>query len=258
MSKDLLYELEDRVAFLTIHREARRNAISQEMISAFHEFLDRADGDKGVQAVCITGIGDKAFCSGADLTGSLAQAGEDPLSGARNYAALLKKMVRFGKPLVAQVNGACLAGGLGLMLACDIVIARKDVSFWTPEVNVGIFPMMVGALLMRHVSPKKAMEMVLTGRKVTAVEAEQIGLISRAVDPETLREEVKNVLKALTSKSPLGLRIGKEAFAKMMDMPFEKAVDFLCEALGRAVSIEDAREGMTAFIEKREPKFKGR
>lgn len=258
MSEDLLYEVEDRVAFLTIHREARRNAISQEMISAFHEFLDRADGDKGVQAVCITGTGDKAFCSGADLTGSLTQAGEDPLSGARNYAALLKKMARFGKPLVAQVNGACLAGGLGLMLACDIVIARKDVSFWTPEVNVGIFPMMVGALLMRHVSPKKAMEMVLTGRKVTAVEAEQIGLISRAVDPETLREEVKNVLKTLTSKSPLGLRIGKEAFIKMMDMPFEEAVDYLCEALGRAVSIEDAREGMTAFIEKREPKFKGR
>lgn len=258
MSEDLLYEVKDRGAFLTINREARRNAISQEMISAFHEFLDRADRDEGVQAVCITGTGDKAFCSGADLAVTLSRKGEDSLTGARNYAALLKKMVRFGKPLVAQVNGACLAGGLGLMLACDIVIARKDVSFWTPEVNVGIFPMMVGALLMRHISPKKAMEMVLTGRKVTAPEAEQIGLISRAVDPETLKEEVKAVLMALTSKSPLGLRIGKEAFTKMMDMPFEEAVDYLCEALGRAVSIEDAMEGMTAFIEKREPKFKGR
>ena len=258
MNHDLLYDVKEGVAFLTINREARRNAISQEMISAFHEFLDRADRDEAVKVICITGSGDKAFCSGADLAATLTGEGENRLTGARNYAALLKKMVRFGKPLVAEVNGACLAGGLGLMLACDIVIARKDVSFWTPEVNVGIFPMMVGALLMRHVSPKKGMEMALTGRKVTAPEAEQMGLISRAVDPEDLKKEVMAVLKALTSKSPLGLRIGKEAFTNMMDMPFDEAVDYLCEALGRATSIEDAREGMTAFIEKREPKFKGR
>ena len=258
MNHDLLYEVKEGVGFLTINREVRRNAISQEMISAFHEFLDRADRDEAVQAICITGSGDKAFCSGADLAATLAGEGEDRLNGARNYAALLKKMVRFGKPLVAEVNGSCLAGGLGLMLACDIVIARKDVSFWTPEVNVGIFPMMVGALLMRHVSPKKAMEMVLTGRKITAPEAEQMGLISRAVEPEDLKEEVMAVLKALTSKSPLGLRIGKEAFTNMMDMPFDEAVDYLCEALGRATSTEDAREGMMAFIEKREPRFKGR
>ncbi len=259
MNEDLLYEVRDHVAFLTINREARRNAISQEMIASFHEFLDRADQDPEVRAVCVTGAGEKAFCSGADLAVSASsREGEDRLSGARNYAALLKKMVRFGKPLVAQVNGACLAGGLGFMLACDIVIARKDVSFWTPEVNVGIFPMMVGALLMRHLSPKKTMEMALTGRKMTASEAEQMGLISRAVDPENLREEVTSVLRALTSKSPLGLRIGKEAFIRAMDMPFDEALEYLCEALGRVASTEDAVEGIKAFIEKREPRFKGK
>jgi enoyl-CoA hydratase/carnithine racemase len=258
MTEDLLYEVKDQVGYLTINREARRNAISQEMITAFHQTLDQAEQDQEVRALCIGAAGTKAFCSGADLALTLIREGEDRLSGARNYAALLNKIVRFEKPLVAKVNGPCLAGGLGLMLACDIVLARKDVSFWTPEVNVGIFPMMVGALLMRQVGTKKAMEMVLTGRKVGAPEAEQIGLISRAVAPEKLSEEVDQVLKTLVSKSPIGLKIGKEAFYTMAPMAFEEAVDYLCQALDRAISTEDAMEGMMAFIEKREPFFKGR
>jgi enoyl-CoA hydratase/carnithine racemase len=255
---DLLYEVMEGAAFLTINRESTRNAISQEMIAAFLEYLDRVDQDKDVFAVCITGAGERAFCSGADLAVTLAKEGEDPLSGARKYAALLKKMARFGKPLVARVNGPCLAGGLGLMLSCDIVLARNDVFFSTPEVNVGIFPMMVGALLYRNVSRKKAMEMVLTGRKIAAPEAENMGLITRAVEPERLDHEIQETLKLLVSKSPIGMRMGKEAFHAMSDMPFEESVDYLCEALGRAISTEDAMEGMMAFMQKREPKFKGK
>jgi enoyl-CoA hydratase/carnithine racemase len=258
MSEDLLYEVKDRAAFLTINRESRRNAISQEMINAFLEYLGRADQDEEVRAVCITGAGEKAFCSGADLATTLDKEPGDPLSGARNYAQLLKKMARFGKPLLARVNGPCLAGGIGLMLSCDIVIARNDVFFCTPEVNVGIFPMMVGALLCRNVNRKKFTDMVLTGRRIPAPEAENIGLITSAVEPERLDEEVQKTLKLLSSKSPIGIRIGKEAFRAMSDMSFEEAVDYLCEALGRAISTEDAKEGMTAFIEKREPKFKGK
>jgi enoyl-CoA hydratase/carnithine racemase len=113
------------------------------------------------------------------------------LSGAKNYAELLKKMARFGKHLVARVNGPCLAGGLGLMLSCDIAISRNDVFFCTPEVNVGIFPMMIGALIYRNVGKKKAMEMVLTGRRIPAAEAEQIGLITRAVKPDELDLQVQ-------------------------------------------------------------------
>ncbi len=255
---DLLYEVKGGAAFLTINRESRRNAISQEMIAAFLDHLDRADQDNDVFAVCITGVGEKAFCSGADLAVTLAKEGEDPLSGARNYADLLKKMAQFGKPLVARVNGPCLAGGLGLMLSCDIVIARNDAFFSTPEVNVGIFPMMVGALLYRNVSRKKAVDMVLTGRKIPATEAESMGLITRAVEPDRLDQEIQETLKLLTSKSSIGMRIGKEAFYAMSDMPFEEAVDYLCEALGRAISTEDAMEGMMAFMQKREPKFKGK
>jgi enoyl-CoA hydratase/carnithine racemase len=255
---DLLYEVKGGTAFLTINRESRRNAISQEMIAAFLDYLDRADQDNDVYAVSITGAGEKAFCSGADLAVTLAKEGEDPLSGARNYAELLKKMAQFGKPLIARVNGHCLAGGLGLMLSCDIVIARNDVFFSTPEVNVGIFPMMVGALLYRNVSRKKAMDMVLTGRKIPATEAESMGLITRAVEPDRLDQEIQETLKLLTSKSSIGIRIGKEAFYAMSDMPFEQAIDYLCEALGRAISTEDAMEGMMAFMQKREPKFKGK
>jgi enoyl-CoA hydratase/carnithine racemase len=258
MNEDLLYEVKDQVGYLIINRETRRNAISQEMISAFHHYLDQADQDQDVRVLCLGAMGDKVFCSGADLAITLIREGEDRLAGAKNYAELLKKMVRFGKPVVAKVNGVCLAGGLGLMLACDIVMARNDVSFWTPEVNVGLFPMMVGALLMRQVGAKKAMEMVLTGRKVEAPEAEQIGLISRAVPPEKLSEEVEAVLKSLVSKSPIGLRIGKEAFYTMGSMAFEESLDYLCQALGRVISTEDAMEGMMAFMEKREPHFKGK
>lgn len=258
MSEDLLYAVKDQVAFLTINRESKRNAISQEMITAFHTYLDVADRDEAVRVLCLTGAGDKAFCSGADLGATLGGEEKNRLSGARNYASLLKKMVRFGKPLVAKVNGVCLAGGLGLMLACDIVIARNDIAFWTPEVNVGIFPMMVGALLMRQVGSKKAVEMALTGRKVQALEAEQIGLITRAVDPDKLQEEVALTLRVLSSKSPMALKLGKEAFYTMSNMAFEEAVDYLCEALGRVINTEDAVEGIKAFIEKREPQFKGR
>jgi enoyl-CoA hydratase/carnithine racemase len=258
MSEDLLYEVKDLVACMTINRESRRNAINQEMITAFMKYLDRAENDVEVRAICITGAGEKAFCSGADLSVSLSGGGEDPFSGARNYAQLLKRMAKFGKPLVARVNGPCLAGGLGLMLSCDIVIAREDVFFCTPEVNVGIFPMMIGALIYRKVGRKKAMDMVLTARRIPALEAERIGLITLAVKPDQLDDQVQETLKTLVSKSPIGTKIGKEAFSAMSDMPFEEAVDLLCEALGRAISTEDAKEGMVAFLEKREPRFKGR
>lgn len=255
---DLLYEVKEGAAFLTIHREARRNAISQEMMEAFHTYLREAEVNEEVRVVCLTGAGDKAFCSGADLGAAATAEGGQRMGGAERYASLLKEMVRFGKPLVARVNGHCLAGGLGLMLACDIVIARRDVFFWTPEVNVGIFPMMVGALLLRHVGPKKAMEMALTGRRYDALEAEQMGLITRSVPPDQLDAEVEALLKTLAAKSPIGIRLGKEAFREAAAMPFEAAVDYLSQALGRVASTEDAREGMIAFLEKREPRFVGK
>jgi enoyl-CoA hydratase/carnithine racemase len=147
---------------------------------------------------------------------------------------------------------------MGFMLACDIVIAADDAKFGTPEVNVGLWPMMIGALIFRNVLQKKAMEMILLGERMTAQEALAMGLITRIVPVGNLDEEVKNVLKTLVSKSPIGMRIGKQAFYGAANMPLKDALNYLSDKLKEVVSTEDAREGITAFIEKRPSVFTGR
>ena len=251
----LLYSVEKNVARLTINREAQRNAISLEAIDLISKYLDEAEADDNVRVILITGSGDKAFCSGADLGGAVDGKIQQ---GFKNYAALITRLSSYPKPVVARINGACMAGGMGLMLACDIVIAKNDVKFGTPEVNVGLWPMMIGALIYRNVLRKKAMEMILLGERLTADQALGMGLITRAVQPDRLDEEVNQILKSLAAKSPIGMKIGKEAFYAMADMPFEEAVDFLSGKIAEVAATEDAREGITAFIEKRKPNFKGK
>jgi enoyl-CoA hydratase/carnithine racemase len=251
----LLYNVAKNTATLTINREERRNAISVETIKLFLQYLDRAEADPAVRAVLITGAGSKAFCAGADLGG---EPGGPIREGFELYARLLKRLAKFPKPVVARVNGACMAGGMGFMLACDIVIAVANAEFGTPEVNVGLWPMMIGALIYRNALRKKAMEMVLLGEPLTAARALDLGLITRAVSPARLDAEVDAVLQSLVKKSPISMKIGKEAFYAMADMPFEDAVDFLSQKLAEVAATDDAREGITAFIEKRPPVFKGK
>jgi len=256
MSEDhLLYSVEKNVARLTINREAQRNAISLEAIELFLKCLDKAEKDKNVRVILITGSGDKAFCSGADLGGA---ADGKIQQGFKRYARLLTRLSGYPKPVVARINGACMAGGMGLMLACDIVIAGQDASFGTPEVNVGLWPMMIGALIYRNAMRKKAMEMILLGDRLTAGQALDMGLITRVVPSDELDGEVTQIAKSLAAKSPAGMKIGKQAFYAMADMPFEEAVDFLSAKIAEVAATEDAREGITAFIEKRKPKFRGK
>jgi enoyl-CoA hydratase/carnithine racemase len=251
----LLYNVEKNVACLTINREAQRNAISLEAIELFLEYLDQAEADEDVRVILVTGSGDRAFCSGADLG---AAADGRIQEGFKRYAQVLTRISSYPKPVVARINGACMAGGMGLMLACDIVIARHDARFGTPEVNVGLWPMMIGALIYRNAKRKKAMEMILLGEKLTADQALDMGLITRVVQSDALDKEVSRVVKSLAAKSPIGMKIGKEAFYAMEDMSFEEAVDFLSRKISEVAATEDAREGITAFIEKRKPEFKGR
>ena len=251
----LLYSVENNVAFFTINRQAQRNAISLDAIELFLKYLDEASTDPNVRVILITGSGEKAFCSGADLASAVDGRIE---KGFKSYAGLLKKLSGYPKPVVAKINGACMAGGMGLMLACDIVIAKNDAKFGTPEVNVGLWPMMIGALIYRNVLRKKAMEMILLGERLTAHQALNMGLITRVVQPEDLEQEVAQILITLAAKSPIGMKIGKEAFCAMADKPFEEAVDFLSDKIAEIAATEDAREGITAFIEKRKPKFRGK
>lgn len=257
MGTDLLYEIKGQTAWMTINRQERRNSISQEMMAEMQQRLAESEANPDVRAICFTGAGEKTFCSGADLASTLS-GGSDISQGARNYASLLKKLSHVSKPVVARVNGPCLAGGLGFMLACDIVIARNDAWFSAPEVNVGIFPMMVGALLYRNLGRKKAVEMVLTGRRIAAPEAQTLGLITTAVPPDELDARIDAVLQGLVEKSPIGLAIGKNAFYTMADMPFEDALDYLSGQLVEISKTSDAAEGITAFLEKRKPVYRGK
>lgn len=254
-TEDLDFRVKDSIGHFIINREPQRNALNLETLALFLKYLDQAESDDTVRAILISGAGDRAFCSGADL-GSAAQG--DIQAGFSRYAQLIKKLAGYPKPVVARINGDCLAGGMGLMLACDIVIARDDVKFGTPEVNVGLFPMMIGALIYRNVLRKKAMEMVLLGHKLNAEQAQDMGLITRAVPPGKLDAEVAITLKLLAAKSPIGIKLGKEAFYAMADMPFEDALDFLSQKIAEVAATDDAKEGITAFLEKRPPVFKGR
>lgn len=251
----LLYSVEDHIATFTINREPRRNSLNHEAIRLFLKHLDEAEKDNEVYAICITGAGDKAFCTGAELGSAMTGDGQDAFA---DYAGLLKKMAGYSKPVVGRIRGYCLAGGMGLMLGCDLVIASDDARFGTPEVNVGLFPMMIGALIFRNVRKKKAMEMVLLGERMDAKSALEMGLINRVVPTASLDNEVNSVLRSLTEKSPIGMRIGKEAFYAMADMPLEEALDYLSGKLMEVAGTEDAKEGITAFIEKRKPNFTGK
>lgn len=254
---DLTYRVEGHVATITIDREDRRNSISPAAVALFHDTLDQAMADEAVRVVCVTGAGEKAFCSGADL-GAAMGSDEKSRSIFDSYARLISRLATFPKPTVARVNGHCLAGGTGFMLACDIAVAKETARFGTPEVNVGLFPMMIGALIFRNVPRKRAMEMIMLGERISAAQALDMGMVTRVVPDADFDAEVDKVLAALAARSPIGMKIGKQAFAAAEAMPLEAALRFLAGKLAEVAATDDAREGITAFLEKRPPRFTGK
>jgi len=262
MADEVRYERRGSAAWLVIDREARRNALSPEAIEQLLGGLDRAAADPEVRAVCLTGAGDRAFCAGADLGAALDPArGSGPgpaLSGPRLYARLLQRMRSFERPLVARVNGHCLGGGLGPMLACDLAYAREGIRIGLPEVTVGLFPMMVAAFLLRDGVRKKVLELAYTGGQVPAREAEAMGLLTRVVPDGALDAEVERVLEAIGRSAPAAIRMGRQALAEAEGLPVDAALERLCERLGGLLATEDAAEGLAAFAAKRSPRWKGR
>ena len=216
----LLYEVEDLVGTMTINRPERRNALSGEVIDLMHEKLNAAEADPEVRVLVITGTGEKAYCAGADLGGGVGK------GGTNGYADLLKRIVNFSKPTISMVHGYCLAGGMGLMLASDIVIASEEAKFGTPEVNVGLWPSMISALIYRNMLPKQALPMILLGERFGAEKAMQMGFLTEVVPAAELESAVQTLAQKLAQKSPIGMKLGKASYVGMQNLPLEEALDF--------------------------------
>lgn len=256
---ELLVTKDGGILTLSISRERQRNSLSAAVISELNAALRDAATDAAVRVVVLSGAGEKAFCAGGDLAGAPGEEGFLAAhEGRRQYAALLEALVSFEKPTIARVNGLALAGGLGLVVACDLAVAADDVQFGTPEINVGLFPYMVTALLFRAIPPKRAYELVLTGQRISASEALAWGLINRSVPRAELDNEVQKLAKEVAGKSPAILRLGKRALRKTRDVPLEPALELLASQLSINSLTEDAMEGVASFIEKRPPQWKGK
>jgi enoyl-CoA hydratase/carnithine racemase len=256
----VLYAAAEHVARITINRPESRNALSAEVMTGLAEALRCAGADPDVRVVVLTGAGDRAFCAGGDLGGSgFAQKGFLERHQDRGqFAELFRILNRLGKPVIARVRGHCLAGGFGLALGCDLVVASEDSSFGTPEVKRGLMPMMIMATIFRNVGRKKGMELLLTGDRIDAREAERLGLINRAVPVADLDAAVDELARKVASMSPAVVNLGRDAFYRMADLPFDAALDYLQTMLTVNLGTDDAVEGVRAFLEKREPVWKGR
>ncbi len=250
---------EGGILVLTLNRPDRRNALSGELVTELLHAFREAGEDDATRVVVLTGTGDKAFSSGADLDPMAAAAGPYAMHRSRHaFVDLVRAIRSCGRPVVGRVAGHVAAGGLGIVAACDLVVAADDVHFSAPEVKVGLFPMMIMSLLARNIGRKKLMEMLLTGDRFSAADAENIGLINYAVPRADLDDRVDALAAKVAGFSPAVLRLGRDAFHAMEDMPLDNALEYLCAQLTVNTLTEDAAEGITAFITRREPVWKGR
>ena len=254
----LHYEVSQARATITIDDQERRNPLSNADMAEMARLIDTAAADDEVRVIVITGAGDQAFSAGGDLGGGFV---DEPLAGHQErgaLAGLFSSMRSAGKPIVARVNGHALGGGFGLAAACDVVIAVEDASFGTPEIKVGLWPMMITAILQRVMPHKAALELMMTGRRISADEAMRLGVVSRVTPRDELDAAVDLVVNSLVAMSPVTLRMGRDAFFAVEDLDFEAALGYLHVGLTAVALTDDASEGVEAFLEKRRPEWRGR
>jgi len=255
----VLYAVADGVATITLNEPSTRNALSAEVLDRLISSFERARDEQAVRVVVLASSHETVFSSGANLGGF---AGDVPLVhkhfGSERFVSLFKLIGTLGKPTLCAARGHVLAGALGIALACDLIVASEDATFGTPEINVGAFPFMIMAFIYRNVPRKKANELLLLGERWSAEEALAAGLVNNVVPACEFDAAVAEWAAKLASKSPLIMRLGKEAMRRQLDMPLDDALDYLRAQLTLAISTEDIVEGVTAFFEKREPEWKGR
>lgn len=254
----ILVTVEAGALRIALHNPARKNAIGAVMVSELLWALEDAHATGDVRAIVITGSGD-AFCAGGDFAQmSGAETASDALAHKGDYADLLLAMTRATKPIVARVNGAAMGGGLGIVAASHFAIADEAAKLGTPEVDVGLFPMMIMAVLARVVPQRRLLSMMLLGEKMTGRDAAELGLVGKAVAKGELDGEVDRIVAALVTKSPAAIRMGLQAWADQADATLADALPMLRGRLGAILGTDDAREGLTAFLEKRAPRWTGK
>jgi enoyl-CoA hydratase/carnithine racemase len=256
----LLYEAADNgVATISLNQPETRNALSNEVLSELIAAFEAARDDESVRCAVLTSTHDRVFSSGANLGGF---AGDVPVVhkhfASDRFVKLFRLIGELGKPSICAANGHVLAGSLGIALACDLIIAKDSAEFGTPEINVGAFPFMIMALIYRNVPRKRTNELLLLGDRISAAEAKEAGIVNKVVAAEDFDAAVAEWAGKLASKSPVIMRLGKDAMFRQQDMAFLDALEFLHAQLSLALSTEDIVEGVTAFFEKREPQWKGR
>jgi len=252
------YSVADRVATVAMNRPEARNALSDQLLDDLIAALTAARDDDGVRCVVLTSTHEKVFSAGGDLGGF---ASEQPLMikhfATDRFPRLFHLIGELGKPSICAANGHVLAGALGLALACDLIIAKEGARFGTPEINVGVFPFMIMALIYRNVGRKKTNELLLLGEQISAQEAERIGIVNKVVPAEEFDAAVADWAAKLAAKSPLLMRMGKDAMQRQLDMPLADAIEYLHAQLTLSFATNDIQEGVKAFFEKREPVWTG-
>jgi enoyl-CoA hydratase/carnithine racemase len=256
----ILHDVADTgVATITLNQPDTRNALSAELLGELIDAFESCRDDDSVRCVVLASSHDRIFSSGANLSGF---SGDVPLVhkhlGSGRFVRLFRLIGELGKPSICAAGGHVLAGSLGIALACDLVIAKEGAEFGTPEINVGAFPFMIMALIYRNVPRKKTNELLLLGDRISAQEAVEHGLANKVVPAGEFDAAVAEWAAKLASKSPLIMRLGKDAMFRQQDMAYADALEFLHAQLTIALSTDDIVEGVTAFFEKREPQWKGR